>query len=178
MVNSVFEFKLLMVVLGVLLIAGLTMTRSHEKCRPQFLLAIFLVYVSFQLFHFMEYFPATSFQRYSRPSEKTASYYRMVPVLDGGSVVQDDLVKTMPVLGQGRLEYFLRRAFRSQQEADQLAADYRKIYELKVRGSGAPDFLGLRLERKKWDWRRDPYDPTEGYTVQKKAGDPQGGLNA
>lgn len=174
MFNSVMEFKLLAVVLAVMLVAGLTMTRSGDKSRPQFLLALFLVYFSFQLFHFMEYFPVTAFQRYAKPEDRTARYYKLVPVLDGGQEVRTDPLKTLPVLSQGRSDYFLRRVFQSQNDADLLAADYQKVYNDKIRRPGEPELLGLRYEKRKWDWIRDPHDPEKGYLVKKITGEAQG----
>lgn len=168
------EFKLLAIVLAVLFVAGLTMTRSTDKRRPQFLLALFLIYFSFQLFHFMEFFPITAFQRYSKPEERSARYYRMTPVLDGGQIVKEDPSDVLPVLGQGRMDYFLRRVFHSQEDADLLAADYQKAYAEKVQKPGDPDLLGIRYEKIKWDWRQDPYDPEKGYLLKRVLGEARG----
>ena len=166
------------VVLAVLLIAGLTMTRSGDKRRPQFLLVLFLVYFSFQFFHLMEFFPVTAFQRYSKPEDRSARYYKMIPVLDGGKAVEGNPSLALPVLGQGRMEYFLRRVFQSQTDADLLAADYQKVYDLKLRRAGEPELLGIRYEKRKWNWLQDPYDPEKGYLIKKMTGEPQGNSNA
>ena len=174
MLNSVAEFKLLAVVLLVLLIAGLTMTRSGDKRRPQFLFALFLIYFSFQFFHLMEFFPVTAFQRYSKPEERSAQYYKMIPVLDGGQTVEGNPAEVMPVLGQGRMDYFLRRVFKSEADADLLAADYEKVYDRKILRPGQPEVLGIRYEKRKWNWLHDPYDPEKGYLAKKVTGEVEG----
>ncbi len=178
MLNPVMEFKLLAVVLSVLFAAGLTMTRSGDKRRPQFLLALFFVYLSFQFFHLMEFFPVTAFQRYSKSGDRNARYYKMTPVLVGGQTVDGNPVKILPVLGQGRMDYFLRRVFQSSKDADLLAADYQKSYDLKMAGAGRPELLGIRYEKIKWNWRQDPYDPEKGFAVNKVTGEAPGSGNA
>ncbi len=170
--NHPLEFKIF-VILGIVLFISILLTQKiNTKGRPQFLFLLFTVFVCFQLRTFSEVYPFTHFPSYARSEDRTAQYFKVRCMVDGGTALSLSHRLILPVLANGRLKHFARSVFQNPGLSDSLAASYAGAYEKKVRKNVGPEVRELYVEKWKWDFLHDPYDPERGYMIQRFAGRP------
>jgi hypothetical protein len=172
-ITKVFEFKIFVLSLGVLFLAVLTMTRAEDKRRPQYLFVLFMIYLVFQGFQYMEFYPLTAFQRFAKPEDRAVKYTQLVTNFEDGSSRKLPPENILPALKHGRAKFFLKSVVRKPAMADEFATSYNRAYERRVRKAGDPLILDLDFENKKWDLERDPFDLEQGFQVKKIKGEPR-----
>lgn len=172
-ITKVFEFKIFVLTLGVLFLAVLTMTRSGDKRRPQYLFALFMIYLVFQGFQYMEFYPLTAFQRFAKPEDRSAKYFQLVTKLEDGKSEKLPPEQVLHVLRNGRFKYFAKTVLRKPEMANEFATSYAKAYDRRIRKFNEAGVLEIEFENRKWDIARDLADENRGYTLKKIKGEPR-----
>ncbi len=124
-----------------------------NKKRAIFLLSLFVVYVLFQTYAFVEFFPFTAFQEDSYPADTAIKYVKVEAVEENGNkkILGPEV---FPFLRGKRLPFFIKKAIRDPQHAEDLGNAYARA-SLSIRE--------INFEQWKWDFVHDPHDKSYGF---------------
>jgi hypothetical protein len=163
------EFKIFVICYALGFFLTLYKTRARSKKRPILLLTLYLVYVIFQSYTLTDFFPFSAFQHESYPVEKSMKYARISAVQEDGSRILLPL-NLLPVMEQGRLKHFVKRAVQEPEAAQVLANAYSKAAQAKP---GHPALAEVSFEQWKWDFLNDPGDKNLGFKIKAVSAKPE-----
>ena len=171
--NKDFELKLFVYTAAVVFAVIVIFTRARESRRPKMLLTLYLGYLAFQCINMIEFFPLTAFQMFSFREDKAAVYQKLIPVLEGGSILNIPPHKVLPILADGRAKRYVVEALHDPKVAHEFAKAYSDAYDMKFRKVGDPGLKELRFEQWKWYFVNEPYDPDKGFAEERASASPR-----
>ena len=167
-----YEFKLFVALILTFFIFILTRTQSRDKSRPILLLVMYFGYLSFQVVMMVDFYPLTSFQKYSFPDDKAARYFKMKTVLEDGSRLDAKPDQILPFLKHDRVWRFAWDSLRDTKDANKFATYYAQAYEKRFSKQGKPKIAEVHFEDRKWFWEYEPHDPDHGFVLKRSIGHP------